>query len=118
MNDEFDNVFFVPQNFTDSGKSIYGMFNTRNLVEAIAVLVLIGYPEMKFLPFQTSIKVVIMIITLIPLVLFALIGIDGDSFVQFCEHVFMYLKNRRKMHFRRVGYKYAEETAKSKNKKK
>lgn len=116
MSEEYNNVFFIPQNFTDSGKSFYGMFNTRNLVEAIGLLILIGYPELKFITLAPAVKIVIMILSLLPVVLFALIGIDGDSLLQYLGHMFAYFKNRRKMHFKRVGYKYVE-NQKNKNKK-
>lgn len=106
---EYNNIFVIPQNYTNSGKLLNGMFETRNLIEAIILLVLIGYPELKFMNISLGPKVIVMIFTLLPVCIFALVGIDGESLVQYLEHIFMYLINKRKLHFKRVGYKYDTE---------
>ena len=40
---EFSNVYTIPPNYTDSGKLMGGMLETRNTVEAGALLLLVGY---------------------------------------------------------------------------
>ncbi len=107
-NYEVNNVFAIPVNYTDSGKFANGMFETRNAVEAVALLVLIGYPLIKWVPVGLTVKLVIGTIFLLPLVILALIGIDGDSFSQYILRVFKFRKNKRKLHLRRVGYNYDE----------
>ena len=42
---EFNNVYTIPPNYTDSGKLLGGMLETRNTIEAAALLLLVGYPE-------------------------------------------------------------------------
>ena len=71
---EFSNIYTIPPNYTDSGKLMGGMLETRNTVEAGILLVLVGYPEVKWLPVDLTTKIVIMTVTLIPLGVFALMG--------------------------------------------
>lgn len=40
---EFSNIYTIPPNYTDSGKLMGGMLETRNTVEAGILLVLVGY---------------------------------------------------------------------------
>jgi hypothetical protein len=44
-----------------------------------------------------------MVVTLIPLAIFALVGIDGESLFQYAGHIAKYILNKRKLHFRRIG---------------
>lgn len=111
---EYSNIFVIPQNFTDNGKSLGGMFETRNLVEAIALLLIIGYPELNFLHLPLTTKLIVMAITIFPPCILALIGIDGDSLLQYLGHVISFFTNRRNLHFKRVGYKYPSAQTKKK----
>ena len=45
-NAEFNNVYAIPANYTDSGKLLGGMLETRNAVETVALVILVGYPEL------------------------------------------------------------------------
>ena len=53
-----------------------------------------------------TIRIVVMTVTLIPLGVVAMMGIDGDSLFQYLGHIIYYFVSRRKLTFRRVGYKY------------
>ena len=103
---EYSNVYVIPANYTDSGKLLGGMVETRNAVEAVALVILVGYPELMWIPMPTTIRIVVMTVTLIPLGVLAVMGIDGDSLLQYLGHIFSFWKNRRKLHFRRIGHKY------------
>ena len=103
---EFDNVYSIPANYTDSGKILGGMLEPRNAVEAVILLVAVGYPELMWIPMPSTIRIVVMTVTLIPLAVVAMMGIDGDSLFQYLGHIVHYFINRRKLTFRRVGYKY------------
>lgn len=103
---EYSNVYAIPANYTDSGKLLGGMVETRNAVEAVALVILVGYPELMWIPMPTTIRIVVMTVTLIPLGVLAVMGIDGDSLLQYLGHMFSFWKNRRKLHFRRIGHKY------------
>lgn len=103
---EYSNVYAIPANYTDSGKLFGGMVETRNAIEALALVVMVGYPELKWIPMSTTIRIVVMTVTLIPLAVVSVMGIDGDSLLQYLGHILSSWKNRRKLHFRRIGYKY------------
>ena len=64
---EFDNVFSIPANYTDSGKILGGMLEPRNAIEAVILLVIVGYPELMWIPMPSTIRIVVMTVTLIPL---------------------------------------------------
>lgn len=108
---EFNNVYAIPANYTDSGKLFGGMLEPRNTVEAAFLLLLIGYPELMWMHVPGMIKVVIMTVSLLPVGIIGLMGIGGDSLMQFFSHMVMYWVRRRKLHLRRIGYRY-EQTAK------
>ena len=103
---EFDNVYSIPANYTDSGKILGGMLEPRNAIEAVILLIVVGYPELMWIPMPSTIRIVVMTVTLIPLAVVAMMGIDGDSLFQYLGHIIHYSFNRRKLTFRRVGYKY------------
>ena len=111
----YNNVFAIPANYTDSGKILGGMLELRNAVEAGFLLLLVGYPELMWLPVGGTIKVVIMTVTLLPLGVLAVMGVDGDSLFQYLGHVIQFARNRRKIHMRRVGYRDPKEKGKAKN---
>ena len=100
------NVYSIPANYTDSGKLLGGMLETRNTVEAGILVVLLGYPELMWLP-DGMVKVVVMTLTLLPIGVFALMGVGGDSLMQYLGHVARFLIKRRKLQLKRIGYKYA-----------
>ena len=77
-----------------------------NAIEALILIVLVGYPELMLIPMPSTIRIVVMTVTLIPLGVVAMMGIDGDSLFQYLGHIIYYFVSRRKLTFRRVGYKY------------
>ena len=110
----YNNVFAIPANYTDSGKILGGMLELRNAVEAGFLLILTGYPELMWLPVTGTIKIVVMTVTLLPLGVLAVMGIDGDSLFQYLGHVMMFAGSRRKIHMKRVGRHDPKKTRKAK----
>lgn len=115
---EYNNVFAIPANYTDSGRIMGGMLETRNAIEAIIIVSLIGYPEIAWLPLDTTIKIVVVVVTIIPVGVVALMGIGGDSLMQYMSHIVEYWFSRRKLHYRRIGHRYGENIKDRKKKKK
>lgn len=115
---EYSNIFAIPANYTDSGKILGGMLELRNAIEAIILIVLVGYPELMLIPMPGTIRIVVMTVTLIPIGVVAMMGIDGDSLFQYVGHIISYLMSRRKLTFRRVGYKYDASQIRQKKKSK
>ena len=103
---EFSNVYTIPPNYTDSGKLLGGMLETRNTIEAVFLLLLVGYPERMWMHLPVTAKVVVMTMTLLPMGVFALMGIGGDSLFQFATHIVLFWMRRRQLHYRRIGYHY------------
>lgn len=107
---EYSNVYTIPPNYTDSGKLLGGLLETRNTIEAGALLLIVGYPELIWLHLPVTAKVVVMTVTLLPLGVFALMGLGGDSLLQYAGHIITYWLHRRKLHYRRIGYRYGTST--------
>ena len=63
---EFNNIFAIPVNYTDSGKVLGGMFELRNVIEAIILLLIVGYPELRLIPMSGTVRIIVMAVTLIP----------------------------------------------------
>jgi hypothetical protein len=103
---EFNNIYAIPANYSNAGKLFGGMLETRNTIETGLLLLLAGYPELMWLNLPAAAKVVVMTITLLPLGVVGLMGISGDSLMQYAGHVIMFFVRRRKLHFRRIGYRY------------
>lgn len=101
---EYSNVYAIPANYTDSGKLFGGMVDTRNAVEAVLLLAAVGAPELFWIPMSGTIRVVVMTVTLIPLGVVAVMGVDGGSLFQYIGHILRFWSHRRKLHFRRIGY--------------
>lgn len=110
MEKEQLNIYTIPTNYTESGRVLGGLVETRNLIESIIILILVGYPELRLLPVTGAVKITIMTMTLIPAVTVAITGIDSDSLFQFLWHVFLYFRRKRKISMKRIGgRKNAEE---------
>ncbi|MGM9602158.1 MAG: hypothetical protein ACI3W5_11355 [Faecousia sp.] len=114
---EYSNVYAIPANYTDSGKLLGGMVETRNAVETLFLVALVGYPELVWIPMSTTIRIVVMTVTLLPLAVVCFMGIDGDSLLQYLGHIIAFFLHRRKLHFRRIGYKYDPKQLKKPSKK-
>lgn len=94
---EKEMIYSIPPNYTDSGKIFGGMVAPRNLVEAILLVLALGFIEYKLIPMGETVRIIVMAITLLPLFMVALIGIDGDSLLQRLKHVFKFLFSKRKL---------------------
>lgn len=86
--------YIIPPNFIDSGTFFGGMFKARNAIEACVLLVAVGIPVFS-LGLSLTTKIIILCLTALPLALFALIGISGESLSSFALIFFRYLRNRR-----------------------
>ncbi|MFT3951743.1 MAG: hypothetical protein QM689_07380 [Oscillospiraceae bacterium] len=115
---EYSNIYPIPVNYTDSGKLFGGMLEPRNAVETAVLTVLFGCPELMWIPIPGRIRVVVMTVTLLPLAVVSMMGIDGNSLFQYLSHMIRYFFSRRKLHFRRVGYQYDQSRIKSIRRKK
>ena len=113
---EYNNVYAIPANYTDSGKIFGGMIETRNAIETVILILIVGYPELMWIPMPGNIRIVVMTVTLLPLAVLSMMGIDDDSLFQYLGHIIRFFIKRRKLHFRRVGYKYDQRQLRKKKK--
>ena len=51
---EFNTTFAIPANYTDSGKIFGGMLEPRNAVEALILILAVGYPELMLIKLSFS----------------------------------------------------------------
>ena len=82
------------------------MLETRNTIETVLLLALVGYPELFWMTLPAMMRIVVMVLTLIPIAVVSLMGIDGDSLFQYLGHIIRFFINRRRLHFGRIGYHY------------
>lgn len=101
-NFEEEIVYTIPPNYTDSGKILGGMISPRNLIEAILLVLGLGFLELKVIPMDETTRIVVMALTLLPLFFVAIIGIDGDSLIQYIKHVGSFFIHKRKLKRREV----------------
>jgi hypothetical protein len=96
MSDKQDNhnVYIIPPNFIESGTFFGGMFKIRNAIEAGVLAAATGLPIL-YLGVPLTTRIIILCLTSLPLALFALIGIAGESLSVFAFIFIRYLKNRR-----------------------
>lgn len=103
--EERPEVYFIPDNYTDSGRILDGMLNLRNAIEAGALAVVLYFIEnglLTALGLASSTIIIVMLVTIVPIAGMALFGMNGDCFSVFLKSIFRFLKNKRKMRFRRI----------------
>ena len=113
---EYNNVYAIPANYTDSGKLLGGMIYTRNAIETVILVLALGYPELILIPMPGAVRIVVMTVTLLPLAVVSAMGVDGGSLLQYIGYIVYFWTHRRKLHFRRIGYRYGQNEAKKKPK--
>jgi len=91
---ENHNVYIIPPNFIETGTFFGGAFKVRNAIEAGALVIATGAPAFK-LPVSLTARIIIVCVTSLPLGLFALIGVSGDSLSEFILAFIRFLSRRR-----------------------
>lgn len=94
MRQEDSDIYVIPPNFIETGTIFGGTIRFRNAMEALVIALVIGIPVFK-LPVTLTTKIIIACLTVLPMGLFAIIGINGESLSSFVINFFVYLKNRR-----------------------
>ena len=75
--DQLD-TYVIPPNFIEGGTLMGGMFKTRNAIEAGILGLAVGVPVFHINASLTA-RIIILCLTALPLMLFALIGVGGMS---------------------------------------
>lgn len=86
-------VYTIPPNFAEEGTMFSGRVKTRNAVET-AILLIVLVPLLFSLDTTVKIKMYIGMIVLVPVVVLAVIGIQGESLFAFIASFFQYVRRR------------------------
>ena len=93
-NPEKQDLYLIPPNFIDSGTLFGGLLKLRNAIEAGVLGVTVGLPIFS-IPISLTVRIVLLCLTALPLVLFGLIGINGEPLSSFLFGYIKFLKARR-----------------------
>ena len=99
--EEENKYYVIPANYTDSGKWLGGLLSFRNAVETVVLLAGLGYIEGALIPMSGMVRIIVMVLTMLPLGLITMMGIDGDSLFEYVGHIFRFLRRKRKLHFKK-----------------
>ena len=99
--EEENKYYVIPANYTDSGKWPGGLLSFRNAVETVILLAGLGYVEGALIPMSGTVRIIVMVLTMLPLGLITMMGIDGDSLFEYVGHIFRFLRRKRKLHFKK-----------------
>ena len=89
----------IPANFTDAGK-ILGMFEIRNTVEALILIIPVILLFFVALPFGLTAKIISGAVVIVPVAGFALIGIRDYSLITFIKIYYLWRRARRILTYR------------------
>ncbi len=92
-------VYHIPTNFTDAGR-VMGLFEIRNLVEAVILTLPVLYLCIVFLPLSLTPKIIVTLVIVVPLGGFGLVGISDDSLTRWLGSWWRWRRGRRLITFR------------------
>ena len=92
--EEHHDTYLIPPNFIEGGTMFGGMFKIRNVIEAGILAVAAGVPVLS-IHISLTARIIILCFTALPLALFGLLGVSGESLSSFIFAFFKWLKNRR-----------------------
>lgn len=89
-NKEERDIFLIPPNFLNEGSLFGGMLKLRNTLEAVVLVVGVTIPILKITVFCFTAKIILLCLTALPICIFALIGIGGESLTAFLMNFFRF----------------------------
>ncbi len=92
-------TYYIPTNFTDAGR-VMGLFEIRNMVEAILLTLPTLYLCIILLPLSLTPKIMVTLTIIVPIGGFGLIGISDDSLTRWLGCWWRWRKNRRLIFYR------------------
>lgn len=91
--------YHIPNNFTDAGRA-FGLFETRNLIEAVLLTLPALYLCIAYLPLALTPKLIVTLSVAVPIGGFALIGVNDDSLTRWVKSWRHWRKRRRVIYYR------------------
>ncbi|MCI8811229.1 MAG: hypothetical protein HFF84_14245 [Oscillibacter sp.] len=92
-------TYYIPANFTDAGR-VMGLFEIRNLIEAVLLTLPILYLCLAFVPLSMTPKIIVTLTVLVPVGGFGLIGVSDDSLTRWLGSWWRWRKGRRLITYR------------------
>ena len=92
-------TYYIPANFTDAGR-VMGLFEIRNLIEAVLLTLPILYLCLAFVPLSMTPKIIATLTVLVPVGGFGLIGVSDDSLTRWLGSWWRWRKGRRLITYR------------------
>ena len=92
-------TYHIPTNFTDAGR-ILGIFELRNIVEAVLMVIPALYICIACLSLSLTAKIIVTMIVVVPTGGFGLMGINDASFSRWFSCWWRWRRRRRLMFFR------------------
>ena len=92
-------VYHIPNNFTDAGR-VMGLFELRNLVEAVLLALPALYLCIALLPISLTPKIIITRSVVVPWAGIGLIGISDDSLTRWLAAWWRWRRRRRVLFYR------------------
>ena len=92
-------TYHIPANFTDAGR-VMGLFELRNLVEAVVLTLPVLYLCFALLPLSLTAKIIAALTIAIPLGGFGLMGVRDDSLTCWVGCWWRWRRARRLMTYR------------------
>lgn len=94
-------TYYIPVNFTNAGR-ILGLFEIRNLNEALLLCLPVLYVCLTYLPFSLTPKIIVTVSLVVPIGGFGLMGVSDDSLTRWLKGWWAWHCRRRMMFFRGV----------------
>lgn len=101
---EHVDVYTIPPNFAKEGTIFSGRIEARNAVEAV-ILVFFLFQILLSLDLGVRGKIYIGVIVILPVAIFAVLGVQGESLTSFIFQFFRYLGKRRILEAPDAGYR-------------
>lgn len=92
-------TYRIPANFTDAGR-IFGQFPIRNAVEAVLLAAPPALLCFFYLPFSLTVNLICALTAAVPLMGFAVSGVNDDPLTVHLYHLFAWLFRRGVLHYR------------------
>ena len=92
-------TYYIPTNFTDAGR-IMGLFEIRNLIEAVLLTLPILYFCIALIPLALTPKIIVTLTILVPVGGFGLLGVNDDSLTRWLGSWWRWRKKRRIITYR------------------
>lgn len=89
-----DLKYIIPHNFSDNGK-VLGFIEKESTVSALVWFIPLTFLDFRFLPFSLDARIFLFILIICPPTLLLLVGIGGETCIDFVRFAFRFLKRRK-----------------------